>query len=78
MSYTVSQVKCNDKGRRLTEIEYYYCNSYQDALELFNRIKDDDSNYKLKEKEFICTQMHDSEGKLLELHKHRKYEKWFK
>jgi hypothetical protein len=77
MDYTVSQTKCNDR-KRLSDITYYHFSSYPEALEFYNEIKDCEGEYKLQGKEYIVTQMHDSEGKLLELHKHRKYEKWFK
>lgn len=78
MEFTVSQVKCTDRGVKLSEMEYMHFTTYQAALKFYNLIKDDESKHNLKEKEYICTQLHNDKGSLLELHKHRKYIKYYK
>ena len=68
MDYTILQGTSNKRDRFKVYHKYRY-DSYNEAIKVFNEIKDNRSCYDLKKNEYVLTVMYDSKGEPLELYK---------
>ena len=75
MDHTIIQGTMKARGKFKFYHKYRY-DSYNEALKVFNDIKDNSSSYELKKNESLVTVMYDEKSNILELYKsYRKREK---